>query len=167
VFVVVVIIFALFIGCSVSFIVCVVLCAVFCLSVVCYFVWCVLFVCCLIVVQLPPGRNPFSVKIIIIIILTECIGIRHHCYITTQSFSLYFSHRHFVLSLFHYFGFHNIHFFLEYLLLYNITRSSPKCCFHLRNFRRRHVNIIDVHNVIILRGSAFIGMISPSTMKIY
>jgi hypothetical protein len=32
--------------CSVSFIVCVVLCAVFCLSVVCYFVWCVLFVCC-------------------------------------------------------------------------------------------------------------------------
>jgi hypothetical protein len=32
--------------CSVSFIACVVLCAVFCLSVVCYFVWCVLFVCC-------------------------------------------------------------------------------------------------------------------------
>jgi hypothetical protein len=30
----------------VSFIACVVLCAVFCLSVVCYFVWCVLFVCC-------------------------------------------------------------------------------------------------------------------------
>jgi hypothetical protein len=35
-----------FIVCSVPFIVCVVLCAVFCLSVVCYFVWCVLFVCC-------------------------------------------------------------------------------------------------------------------------
>jgi hypothetical protein len=31
---------------SVSFIVCVVLCAVFCLSVVCYFVSRVLFVCC-------------------------------------------------------------------------------------------------------------------------
>jgi hypothetical protein len=30
----------------VSFIACVVLCAVFYLSVVCYFVWCVLFVCC-------------------------------------------------------------------------------------------------------------------------
>jgi hypothetical protein len=35
-----------FIVCSVSYIVCVVLCAVFCLSVVRYFVWCVLFVRC-------------------------------------------------------------------------------------------------------------------------
>jgi hypothetical protein len=43
--------------CSVSFIVRVVLCAVFCLSVVCYFVWCV------IVVPLPPSKNPFAIKI--------------------------------------------------------------------------------------------------------
>jgi hypothetical protein len=49
--------------CSVSFIVCVVLCAVFCLSVVCYFVMCVICVLCLIVVPLPPGKNPSAVKI--------------------------------------------------------------------------------------------------------
>jgi hypothetical protein len=36
---------AAFTVCSVSFIVCVVLCVVFCLTVVCYFVWCALFVC--------------------------------------------------------------------------------------------------------------------------
>jgi hypothetical protein len=35
-----------FILCSVSFIACVVLCAVFYLSMMCYFVWYVLFVCC-------------------------------------------------------------------------------------------------------------------------
>jgi hypothetical protein len=46
--------------CCVSFIVCVVLCDVFCLRVVCYFVGCVL---CLIVVPLPPGKNPFAVKV--------------------------------------------------------------------------------------------------------
>jgi hypothetical protein len=46
-----------FILCSVSFIVCVVLCAVFRLSVV---LFCVM---CLIVVPLPPGQNPFAVKI--------------------------------------------------------------------------------------------------------
>jgi hypothetical protein len=47
-----------FIVCSVSFIVCVVLseCGVlFC-------VMCVICVLCLIVVSLPPGKNPFSVK---------------------------------------------------------------------------------------------------------
>jgi hypothetical protein len=43
--------------CSVFVIVCVVLCTVFCLSMVC--VICVL---CLIVVSLPPGKNPFAVK---------------------------------------------------------------------------------------------------------
>jgi hypothetical protein len=43
---------------SVSFVVCVILCAVFCLSVMCYFVWSVL-----LVVALPPGKNPFAVKI--------------------------------------------------------------------------------------------------------
>jgi hypothetical protein len=42
---------------SVSFIVCVVLCAVFCLSVVCY---CML---CLTVEPLPPGKQPFAVEI--------------------------------------------------------------------------------------------------------
>jgi hypothetical protein len=52
-----------FIICSVLFIACVVLSAVFCLSVVCYFVWHVLVVCCVIVVPLPPGKNPFAVKI--------------------------------------------------------------------------------------------------------
>jgi hypothetical protein len=50
-----------FIVCSVSFIVRVVLCAVFCLSVVCYF----RDVCYLCVVSycstLPPGKNPFAV----------------------------------------------------------------------------------------------------------
>jgi hypothetical protein len=50
-----------FIVCSVYFVVCVVLCAVFCFTVVCYFVWCMLFACCPIVVPLPPGRNPFAV----------------------------------------------------------------------------------------------------------
>jgi predicted CDP-diglyceride synthetase/phosphatidate cytidylyltransferase len=47
----------------VSFIVFITLCAVFCLSAVCYFV------CCVIVVPLPPGTNPFAGKIIIIIII--------------------------------------------------------------------------------------------------
>jgi hypothetical protein len=43
--------------------VCVVLCAVFYLSVMCYFVWYVYFcVLCLIVVPLPPGKTPFTVK---------------------------------------------------------------------------------------------------------
>jgi hypothetical protein len=51
-------IWIVFIVCGVFFIICVDLCAVFCLSVVCYFVWCVLFVYCPIVVLLPPGRNP-------------------------------------------------------------------------------------------------------------
>jgi hypothetical protein len=50
-------IFIVFIVCSVSFVVCVVLCAVlFCVM----YVICVL---CLIVVPLPPGKNPFAVKI--------------------------------------------------------------------------------------------------------
>jgi hypothetical protein len=44
-----------FILCSVSFIACVVLCAEFYLSVVCYFVL------CLIVLSLPPGKYPFAV----------------------------------------------------------------------------------------------------------
>jgi hypothetical protein len=56
--------------CNVSFIVCVTLCAVFCLSVVCYFVWYVYFcVLCLIVVPLPLSKNPFAVQFIIIIII--------------------------------------------------------------------------------------------------
>jgi hypothetical protein len=50
-----------FILCSVSFIACVVLCAVFCLSVVLFCVMCVICVLCLIVVSLPPGKNPFAV----------------------------------------------------------------------------------------------------------
>jgi hypothetical protein len=45
------------------FIVCVVLCAVFRLIVVLFCVMCVICVLCLIVVPLPPGRNPFAVKI--------------------------------------------------------------------------------------------------------
>jgi uncharacterized membrane protein len=45
------------------FIVCVVLCAVFRLIVVLFRVICVICVLCLIVVPLPPGRNPFAVKI--------------------------------------------------------------------------------------------------------
>jgi hypothetical protein len=51
-----------YIMCSVSLIVCVVLCAKFYLSAVCYFV-CVIYVLCLIVVPLPPGKNQFAVKI--------------------------------------------------------------------------------------------------------
>jgi hypothetical protein len=48
--------------CSVSFIVCVVLCAVFCFE--CGVLFCVMCVICvlrLIVVPLPPGKNPFAV----------------------------------------------------------------------------------------------------------
>jgi type IV secretory pathway component VirB8 len=45
------------------FIVCVVLCAVFRLIVVLFCVMCVICVLCLIVVPLPPGENPFAVKI--------------------------------------------------------------------------------------------------------
>jgi hypothetical protein len=53
-----------FIVCNVHFIVCVDLCAVFCLRMVCYFVRCVYFcLLCLIVVPLPPGRNPFAVQL--------------------------------------------------------------------------------------------------------
>jgi hypothetical protein len=52
-----------FILCSVSFIVCVVLCAVFRLIVVLFCVVCVICVLCLIVVALPPGKTPFADKI--------------------------------------------------------------------------------------------------------
>jgi hypothetical protein len=56
--------------CSVSLVVCGVLCAVFCSSVVCYFcnLYHVMVICvvCLIVVPLPPGKTLFAVKIIII-----------------------------------------------------------------------------------------------------
>jgi hypothetical protein len=53
----------------VSFIVCVVLCAVFRLIVVLSCVMCVICLLCLIVFPLPPGKNPFAVRIIIIIII--------------------------------------------------------------------------------------------------
>jgi hypothetical protein len=52
----------IFILCRV-FIVCVVLCAVFRLIVVLFCVMCVICVLCLTVVPLPPGENPFAVKI--------------------------------------------------------------------------------------------------------
>jgi hypothetical protein len=54
-----------FIVCNVSFIVCVaLLCAVFYLSVMWYFVWYVYFrVLCLIGVPLPPGKTPFAVQL--------------------------------------------------------------------------------------------------------
>jgi hypothetical protein len=52
-----------FILCSVSFIVCVVLCAVFCLIVVLFCVMCVICLLCLIVLLLPPDKIPFAVKI--------------------------------------------------------------------------------------------------------
>jgi hypothetical protein len=51
-----------FIVWSLYFIGCVILCAVFCLSVVCYFVWCVLLVCSLIVVPLTPGKTHLQFK---------------------------------------------------------------------------------------------------------
>jgi heme/copper-type cytochrome/quinol oxidase subunit 1 len=51
-----------FVVCSVSFIVCVVLCAVFHLIVVLFCVMCVICVLCLTVVPLLPGKNPFAVK---------------------------------------------------------------------------------------------------------
>jgi hypothetical protein len=51
-----------FILCRV-FIVCVVLCAVFRLIVVLFYVMCVVCVLCLNVVPLPPGENPLAVKI--------------------------------------------------------------------------------------------------------
>jgi hypothetical protein len=43
--------------------VCVVLCAVFRLIVVLFCVICVVCLLCLIVLSLPPGKNPFAVKI--------------------------------------------------------------------------------------------------------
>jgi hypothetical protein len=46
-----------------SFIVCVILCDVFCLRAVCYFVSCVICVLCLIVVTLLSGKNPLAVKV--------------------------------------------------------------------------------------------------------
>jgi hypothetical protein len=48
--------------CVVCFLVCVVLCSVFCLSMVLFCVMCVISVLCLIVVPLPPGKNPFVVN---------------------------------------------------------------------------------------------------------
>jgi hypothetical protein len=48
---------------STALIVCVVLCTVFRLIVVLLCVLCVVCVLCLIVVPLPPGENPFAVKI--------------------------------------------------------------------------------------------------------
>jgi hypothetical protein len=56
-------ILTVFIVCSVSFIVCVILWSVFCLSVVCYFVWCFIYVLCLIVISLSPGKNTSAAKI--------------------------------------------------------------------------------------------------------
>jgi hypothetical protein len=47
----------------VSFIVCVVLCAVFRLIVVSFCVTCVICLLCLIVLPLPPDKNPFAIKI--------------------------------------------------------------------------------------------------------
>jgi hypothetical protein len=48
--------------CSVFFIVCVVLCAVFCLIVVLFCVMCFICVLCLIVVSLPSGKTLFAVN---------------------------------------------------------------------------------------------------------
>jgi hypothetical protein len=49
---------------NVSFIICLALCAVFCLSVMCYFLWYVYFcVLYLIVVPLPPGKIAFVVQL--------------------------------------------------------------------------------------------------------
>jgi hypothetical protein len=53
-------IFIVFVVCSVPFVVCEILCAVFCLTVVCYFVW---YAICVIIII-----------IIIIIIMWECSG---------------------------------------------------------------------------------------------
>jgi hypothetical protein len=52
-----------FIVCNVSFTVCVALCAVFCLSVVVMFYLICVFLCCLNVVPLPPGKPPFAVQL--------------------------------------------------------------------------------------------------------
>jgi hypothetical protein len=66
--------FCIFILCRVFIVcVCVVLCAVFRLIVLLFCVMYVICVLCLIVVPLPPGGNPFVVKIIIIIII--CFGL--------------------------------------------------------------------------------------------
>jgi hypothetical protein len=46
-----------------SFIVCVALCAVYCLSVVCFLCDVYFYVLYLIVVILPPVKNPFAVKL--------------------------------------------------------------------------------------------------------
>jgi hypothetical protein len=49
--------------CNVSLIVCVALCAVFCLRVVCYLCDVYFCVLCLFVVTLPPGSKPFAVQL--------------------------------------------------------------------------------------------------------
>jgi hypothetical protein len=49
--------------CVISYILCVVLCTVFRLIVVLFCVMLVVCVLCLIVVPLPPGENPYAVKI--------------------------------------------------------------------------------------------------------
>jgi type IV secretory pathway component VirB8 len=46
-----------------SFILCVVLCAMFRLIVVLFCVMCVICLLCLVVLPLPPDKNPFAVKI--------------------------------------------------------------------------------------------------------
>jgi hypothetical protein len=56
--------YVVFIVCNASFIVCLPLWAVFCLSVVCYIVWYVYFcVLRLIVVPLPPGKTPLAIQL--------------------------------------------------------------------------------------------------------
>jgi hypothetical protein len=57
--IVIVIVFSFCVGCSL----CVFLCTVFRLIAVLFCVMCVVCMLCLIVVPLPPGENPFAVKI--------------------------------------------------------------------------------------------------------
>jgi hypothetical protein len=69
-------ILCIFILCRV-FIVCVILCTMFRLIVVLFCVKYVVCVLCLTVVPLPPGENPFAVKI-----NNKIIIISHACYIS-------------------------------------------------------------------------------------
>jgi hypothetical protein len=100
----IIVVVIVFILCSVFFIVCVVLCTAFRLIVVLFCVMCVSCHLCLIVLPMPPGKNPLAVKINKLINFTltycryksNCLKVNHTIdmlfilYILRQYFCLFF-----------------------------------------------------------------------------
>jgi hypothetical protein len=80
--VVVIVVFSFCVGCSL----CVYFCVLYFVWSLCYFVWCVL---CLIVVPLPPGENPFAVKINIYLSIIDPLSsyLMNGCHSTLSMFS--------------------------------------------------------------------------------